>query len=60
MVLPYNQLESHKQTCPFRRVTCEHCNTEVTISQLEVRKKFILVMRVKHGLIIGEIRVRFV
>ena len=35
MVLPYNQLESHELTCPFRRVICEHCNTELTISQLE-------------------------
>ena len=38
MVLPYNQLESHELTCPFRRVICEHCNTELTISQLEVRR----------------------
>ena len=37
-VLPYNQLESHKQNCSFRRVMCEHCNIEITISQLKVRK----------------------
>ena len=38
-VLPYNQLESHEQNCSFRRVTCEHCHIEITISQLEVRKR---------------------
>ena len=38
-VLPYHQLESHEQNCSFRRVTCEHCHTEITISQLEVRKR---------------------
>ena len=37
-VLPYHQLESHEQNCSFRRVTCEHCHTEITISQLEVRR----------------------
>ena len=37
-VLPYHQLESHERNCSFRRVTCEHCDTEITISQLEVRK----------------------
>jgi len=35
-VLPFNQLESHQQTCQFRRVTCEHCNTETSVSQQEV------------------------
>ena len=36
-VLPYHQLESHEQNCSFRRVTCEHCHTEITISELEVK-----------------------
>ena len=36
VVLPFNQLESHQQTCQFRRVTCEHCNTETSVSQQEV------------------------
>ena len=37
-VLPYHQLESHEQNCSFRRVSCEHCHIEITISQLEVRR----------------------
>ena len=38
-VLPYNQLESHEQNCSFKRVTCEHCDTEIISSELEVRKR---------------------
>ena len=38
-VLPYHQLESHEQNCSFRRVTCEHCDTEIICSELEVRKR---------------------
>ena len=37
VVLPYNQLESHEQTCPFRRVMCEYCDIEIILSQFEVR-----------------------
>ena len=33
VVLLFKQLESHQQTCQFRRVTCEHCNTETSVSQ---------------------------
>jgi len=36
VVLLFNQLESHQQTCQFRRVTCGYCNTEIRISQQEV------------------------
>jgi len=35
VVLPYNRLESHQQACQFRRVTCEYCKTEISISQLK-------------------------
>ena len=38
MVLPFNQLASHRQACQFKRVACEYCKTETAISQQEVRK----------------------
>ena len=44
VVLPYNQLESHELTCSFRRVMCEHCDIEITIGQLEVRKRGVQLM----------------
>lgn len=42
-ILRASELEQHRLECPFRPVTCEHCNTDLKFHELEVLSSCVLI-----------------